>query len=250
MTPEVFVSYSEPDRECAFELTEHVESSGIPVWIAPRDVSPSADWAEEIIDAISSARIMVLVFSSHSNSSAQVRREVERAVHKQLRILPFRIEDVLPSRSLEYFLSTQHWLDAFPPPRTAHLDRLCHYLHGMLRPAVTPSAPSAGALSTPVASPAALVSPAPAAQAPSVQALSTQAPSAQATGGIDPAKLQDVERELAAQLGPIAAHLVRRATAGAASLEELLQRLARELDSDAERSRFLERCRPKYRRLP
>jgi hypothetical protein len=52
-----------------------------------------------------------------SNHSAQVRREVERAVHKQVQILPFRIEDVLPSKSLEYFLSSQHWMDAFPPPR-------------------------------------------------------------------------------------------------------------------------------------
>jgi hypothetical protein len=49
-----------------------------------------------------------------------VRREVERAVHKQVSILPFRIENVLPSKSLEYFLSAQHWLDAFPPPREPH----------------------------------------------------------------------------------------------------------------------------------
>ncbi len=60
---------------------------------------------------------MVLVFSASSNDSPQVRREVERAVHKDLRILPFRLEDVLPSHSLEYFLSTQHWLDGFPGPR-------------------------------------------------------------------------------------------------------------------------------------
>jgi len=37
-----------------------------------------------------------------------VRREVQRAVHKQVDILPFRIEDVMPSKSLEFFLSAQH----------------------------------------------------------------------------------------------------------------------------------------------
>ena len=73
------------------------------------------------MDAISAARVMILVFSASSNHSPQVRREVERAVHKQLSILPFRIEDVLPSKSLEFFLSTQHWMDAFPPPREAAL---------------------------------------------------------------------------------------------------------------------------------
>lgn len=247
MAREVFVSYSEPDRECAFELTEHVESSGIPVWIAPRDVSPSADWAEEIIDAISGARIMVLVFSSNSNSSPQVRREVERAVHKQLRVLPFRIEDVLPSRSLEYFLSAQHWLDAFPPPRAAHFDRLCHYLHAMLQPGSAAPASAAGTLaaapmatSTPTTSAAALA----AHSSPAFPASpSAQVPAAEATSRLDPARLQHVQRQLATELGPIAAHLMRRAAAGAVSLDELLQRLARELDSDAARRRFLERCR-------
>lgn len=117
MAREVFVSYSQPDRDCAFELVAQLEASDFSVWIAPRDISPSADWAAEIIAAISAARLMVLVFSTHSNASPQVRREVERAVHKQLPVLPFRIEEVLPSSSLEYFLSSQHWLDAFPPPR-------------------------------------------------------------------------------------------------------------------------------------
>lgn len=77
-------------------------------------LSSAADWAAEIIDAISTARTVVLVFSGSSNQSPQVRREVERAVHKQVEILPFRIEGVLPSKSLEFFLSSQHWMDAFP----------------------------------------------------------------------------------------------------------------------------------------
>ncbi len=42
------------------------------------------------------ARLMVLVFSAHSNASPQVRREVERAIHKQLPVLPFRLEDIAP----------------------------------------------------------------------------------------------------------------------------------------------------------
>ena len=113
----VFISYSQADRECAFELVGQLEEQGVQCWIAPRDITPSADWASEIMDAISAAQVMILVFSASSNQSPQVRREVERAVHKQLSILPFRIEDVPPSKSLEYFLSTQHWMDAFPPPQ-------------------------------------------------------------------------------------------------------------------------------------
>jgi hypothetical protein len=114
---DIFISYSQPDGECAFELVARLESEGISCWIAPRDIAPASDWAAEIIEAISAAKMMVLVFSASSNDSAQVRREVERAIHKQIHILPFRIENILPSKSLEYFLSTQHWMDAFAPPR-------------------------------------------------------------------------------------------------------------------------------------
>src|ERR1700722_14746844 len=128
MAKEIFVSYSQPDRPCAFELVAQLEAGGVECWIAPRDITPAADWAAAIIEAISNARIMVLVFSASSNASPQVRREVERAAHKQVRILPFRIENVLPSQSLEYFLSAAHWLDAFPPPRAPYYARLCEYI--------------------------------------------------------------------------------------------------------------------------
>ncbi len=97
MVREVFISYSQPDYDCAMELVARIEREGINCWIAPRDIAPSTDWASEIIDAISNARVMILVFSTSSNESPQVRREVERAVHKQVSILPFRIENVLPS---------------------------------------------------------------------------------------------------------------------------------------------------------
>ena len=72
---------------------------------------------------------MVLVFSENANGSPQVKREVERAVSKRIPIIPMRIENVRPTRSLEYYISTAHWLDAFTPPLESHL----HYLAGALR---------------------------------------------------------------------------------------------------------------------
>src|ERR1700722_8968315 len=138
MAREVFISYSQPDRDCAFELVARLEGEGIACWVAPRDIAPSADWAAEIMDAISAARVMILVFSANSNQSPQVRREVERAVHKQLSILTFRIEDVPPSKSLEFFLSAQHWMDAFQPPREPHYERLCAYVKAQLGSAPPP----------------------------------------------------------------------------------------------------------------
>lgn len=220
MAHDLFVSYSQPDREAAFSLVQRIETRGISVWIAPRDVSPAADWAAEIIDAISSARLMVLVFSRSSNDSGQVRREVERAVHKQLPILPFRIEDVLPSRSLEYFLSTQHWMNAFPPPLEAHIDRLCDYLDIALGKRVARDPPAA----------------------PHPSHGDAPTHPGHVTGTVDAAHLRLLEVELAKCIGPVAGHLVHRARQGGGNLDAIARRLAPEIDSEQERRCFLEAC--------
>jgi TIR domain len=226
---DIFVSYSQPDRDCAYELTHHLEAEGFSVWIAPRNVSPAAEWAAEIIDAISAARVMILVFSASSNSSPQVRREVERAVSKELRILPFRLENVLPSRSLEYFLSSQHWMDGFPSPREPHYERLC----GFLREWLHEEAPEPTA-STVAAMPAAAIAPPPA-------VARTDGALKQGTR-VSAGELRELERRLARILGPIATVLVDRAAASARDLADLERQLAAELESSDDRSRFLLSC--------
>jgi TIR domain-containing protein len=214
-----FVSYSQPDRECAHAIVAHLEAQGVQCWIAPRDISPSSDWAEEIIDAITAARVMILVFSSSSNHSPQVRREVERAVHKQVSILPFRIEDVIPSKSLEFFLSSQHWLDAFPPPLEPHYQRLCSHLKAQ-----------------------AAQSPAAAAAPPVSKALPpVEAHGAAAT--LTAPVLAQIECLLAGYIGPLAKHLVKRAAARATGRADLIARLAAELDAESDRCAFAQRCK-------
>jgi hypothetical protein len=216
MERNVFISYSQPDYDCAMELVARMEKEGIHCWIAPRDIAPSADWAAEIIDAISNARVMVLVFSSSSNSSAQVRREVERAVHKQVSILPFRIENVLPSKSLEYFLSAQHWLDAFPPPREPHYARLADYLRAQSGQLAHPAPDSTGTQPAPV--------------------VPIAAP-------LETAEVVRIERLLAGYIGPIARHLVKTAASRVSSLEELVRQVATELETETDRHEFTQRWR-------
>ena len=93
-------------------------------WFAPRDVLPERPYAEALIDAINESWLMVLVFSSSSNGSDHVIREVERAASKGIPILPLRIEDVAPNKSMEFFIGATHWLDAISPPLERHLDQL------------------------------------------------------------------------------------------------------------------------------
>jgi hypothetical protein len=134
MAHDVFISYSSKDKPTADAVCARLEAKGVRCWIAPRDVIPGSDWSESIIDGISGARAVVLVYSQSANESPQVRREIERAVAKGLAIIPFRIQDVPMSKSLEYFISTPHWLDAITPPLEQHLDYLAETLRRLVRP--------------------------------------------------------------------------------------------------------------------
>lgn len=123
-THDIFISYSSKDKLTAERICAYLEDHGIRCWITPRNVLPGSNWGESIIDAINDARAMLLIFSSNSNMSEHIKREVERAVSRGKVIIPFRIEDVMPCKSLEYFISAQHWLDAYTPPLEKHLQHL------------------------------------------------------------------------------------------------------------------------------
>jgi hypothetical protein len=140
MGHDVFVSHSAKDKVTADAVCAVLESKGIRCWVAPRDITPGKDWGESIIEAIKGARVMVLIFSTNANNSPQIKREVERAVNKGIPVIPLRIEDVVPTASLEYFLSTPHWLDAFTPPLEKHLQHLAQVVQQIVDVAGTPVA--------------------------------------------------------------------------------------------------------------
>ena len=149
---DVFISHSSKDRIVAEAARDRIEQAGFRCWMAPRDILPGQDYGEAIVDAIRQSRIFLLVFSSASVDSAQVRRETERAANAGLAIIPFRIQNVQPSKSLEFFISSAHWLDAYEPPMERHLDYLVEVIGQRLgaahspqvpRPAPAPSPPQA-----------------------------------------------------------------------------------------------------------
>jgi len=124
MARDVFISHSARDKTVADAVCAALESAGLRCWAAPRDVRPGHSFAGEITRAIRQSKVMVLIFSGHSNKSEQVLREVQLATDCHLPIVRFRIEDVALTDDLTYFLSTPHWLDALTPPLSKHIASL------------------------------------------------------------------------------------------------------------------------------
>ncbi|MFW3145295.1 MAG: toll/interleukin-1 receptor domain-containing protein [Thermoplasmatota archaeon] len=137
----VFVSYTSSDKKIAHRISDALESGGLECWIAPRDVVPGMNYGKCIIKAIKSCRIMVLVYSKKADSSPQVQREVERAVSRGVRIIPVRVEDVIPSEDMEYFISSTHWLDLHSSSLAKVVDELIRTINGPEGASERPSKP-------------------------------------------------------------------------------------------------------------
>ncbi len=134
MPHEAFISYSQQDKNAADAVVSHLERSGIACWMAPRDILPGASWPDSIVRALGSCRVLVVVFSSHTNASGHVRREIELAVKRGVPVVPVRIEDVTPEGELEFFLSSSHWMDAITPPIEKHISDLARKIRMLVDP--------------------------------------------------------------------------------------------------------------------
>jgi TolB-like protein len=108
---DVFVSYASQDVAIANGVVAALERHGLKCWIAPRDVSPGALYADGIIRAINGAKVLVLVLSEHAVSSPHVGKEIERASAKQRPLIALRTDATPLTPSLEYFLSESQWID-------------------------------------------------------------------------------------------------------------------------------------------
>src|SRR6267143_431698 len=100
-TPTVFISYASRDAAVAGALVEALERHGVGCWIAPRDVKAGAQYADAIIRAISSAKVIVLVLSESAIASSHVSREIERASSKKRPIIALCIDSALLTPALE-----------------------------------------------------------------------------------------------------------------------------------------------------
>lgn len=109
---DVFISYSSKDKKTADEITELLGQNGITYWICSSRINAGDRWAAEITNALSACRVFLVIVSKNSIASTQVPKEVNMALNKKLRIIPFKIDSAPLSGELDYYLSNLHYIQA------------------------------------------------------------------------------------------------------------------------------------------
>lgn len=105
----IFISHSSKDAVSAKEVCGLLESSGHGCFLAPRDIRAGREYAQEIIEGIDRADVLVLMLSENANQSPHVLREIERAVSRGIPIVVYKMEEVNLTKSMEYFLMMHQW---------------------------------------------------------------------------------------------------------------------------------------------
>jgi hypothetical protein len=89
-TPDVFISYASQDAAVANAVVVALERDGMKCWIAPRDVTPGAFYADAIVHAIDASSTVVLIMSQSAVASPHILREIERASSKRHPVVSLR----------------------------------------------------------------------------------------------------------------------------------------------------------------
>jgi len=105
-----------------------LESRGIKVWYAPRDIVGS-DYASAIVKAIQECSHFVTIISKDSMLSEHVLNEIDLAFNqlsRNIRFFPLRIDTQELRPAFSYYLSRQHWMDAHIPPIEERLEEFAN----------------------------------------------------------------------------------------------------------------------------
>jgi hypothetical protein len=91
--PDIFLSYTNEDREAARALAAILESAGWTVWW-DRKIPAGRTFRSVLEDALSDARCMIVLWSAHSVESDWVKEEAEEGRRRNVSLVPVQIDRV------------------------------------------------------------------------------------------------------------------------------------------------------------
>lgn len=128
---DIFISFASQDGKVAKTICHAIENRGFKCWISNRDILPGENFQSAIVRAIRHAKVLLLVFTSNSNRSEEMTKELALASQQKLMVVPLRVENVNPSDAFAYEFATRQWIDLFSDWEQA-MNHLCARLSAAL----------------------------------------------------------------------------------------------------------------------
>jgi len=103
--PEVFVSYSREDATRVSDLVGKLRAAGVSLWIDQGGIDAASQWSEQIVNALESAKAMLLMVSDAAVHSHNVAKEVVLVSERKGHILPVHLQPTVIPPALKYQLA-------------------------------------------------------------------------------------------------------------------------------------------------
>jgi len=113
MAAEVFISYSSLDRDRVMPVVESLRGNGISVWVDEGNIHAADLWSEQIVQAIASCQVMVVMLSGNSTDSHNVVKEAMLASEQKKALLPVYLEPAEIPAKLQYQLAGIQHLELY-----------------------------------------------------------------------------------------------------------------------------------------
>ncbi len=102
---EVFVSYSRNDKERVLELAGQLRAAGVSLWLDTSGIDAATLWGEQIVNALESSKVLLLMVTESAVHSDNVAKEVTLVSERKGHILPVHLEPTQIPASLRYQLA-------------------------------------------------------------------------------------------------------------------------------------------------
>lgn len=124
MSREIFVSYTQNDKQIAFALVKFLEKYKANCFIAPRNIDPGIPYARALVRGMNECETAIVVCSRATNESEHVLNEIETLVSNKKTIIPFIIEEFEFAPDLKYYLGRKQFILAYDGDAKNHFGKV------------------------------------------------------------------------------------------------------------------------------
>ena len=110
---DVFLSYSRDDQDRVFELAGKLRAAGVSLWIDQGAIDAASLWSEQIVNALESAKVLLLFVTESAVHSSNVAKEVMLVSERKGHILPVYLEPTVITPTLKYQLAGIQHIECF-----------------------------------------------------------------------------------------------------------------------------------------
>ena len=110
---EVFLSYSRTDQDRVLQLAGKLRAAGVSLWIDQGAIDAASLWSEQIVNALESAKVLLLFVTDAAVHSDNVAKEVMLVSERKGHILPVHLEPTVITPTLKYQLAGIQHIECF-----------------------------------------------------------------------------------------------------------------------------------------